>query len=188
MNQPPPMAKRIPEDQPFVVKHSMAKRSLTFLPFIAIFLCLGACMAGSTLASVDPDPGLVVVGLLIVVFGAGFPFGVMWLTFGSAPVLAVGPHGLWIKTRPTRGQAVFLPWEAIAVIERRRWLWEKMVAVTPLDPRATANTGLFTAIDSSVLSAVYGTGMVATMTFADRKEQEILGAIHHFSGGRFPNR
>lgn len=184
MHQPSPMAKRIPEDQPYVVRHSMAKRSLTFIPVILIFGCMGLSLAVLGLGSEPPEPGVAVVGVLSALLGIGVPFGVMWLSFGNAPVLAVGPHGMWIKTRPTRGQAVFLPWEAVAVIERRRWLWEKMIAVKPVDPRTVANTGVFTAVDSGLLTAFYGTGMVATLTFASRPEHEILAAIAHYSAGR----
>ena len=67
----------------------------------------------------------------------------------GGPVLAVGPRGLWIKTRPTRGQAMWLPWEAIARIYRRRWSLEKMVCVQPPDPRVGSGLGSYTAVDSA---------------------------------------
>jgi hypothetical protein len=101
-------------------------------------------------------------------------------------VAAAGPAGLWIKTRPTRGQAIWLPWEGIERVYRRRWGLEKMVCVKARDPRAGSNLGAFTAVDSSMQQLFFGSGFTATCTYADKPETEIVGALIHFSAGRCP--
>jgi hypothetical protein len=79
-----------------------------------------------------------------------------------------------------------LPWEGIERVYRRRWSFEKMFCVKARDPRAGANLGVFTALDSSMQQLVFGSGFTATANFADRPEQEILAALTHFSAGRCP--
>ena len=182
------MVKRIPEDQPFTVRPSAGKRGLVFGGLFLFLMLLMACPFGLTVADGDDDAllifgfGLGIVGLVIA---ALFGFQI-WLLASGGPVLAVGPTGLWIKTRPTRGQAVWLPWEAIERVYRRRWALEKVVCVKPRDPRAIGNLGAYTALDSSMQQAVFGTGLTATVNFADRSEAEIMQAISHYSAGRCP--
>ncbi|SCL39983.1 hypothetical protein GA0070624_6757 [Micromonospora rhizosphaerae] len=108
----------------------------------------------------------------------------LWLISSGGPVLAVGPAGLWIKTRPTRGQAIWLPWEAIDQIYRRRWGLEKMLCVRARDPRAGGDLGAFTALDTGMSQALFGTGFTATVNFADRSEKEIMEAVLRHSAGR----
>ncbi|MEV0392198.1 hypothetical protein [Polymorphospora rubra] len=49
-----------------------------------------------------------VIGCLLAL--VGLPSAVqLWLIGSGGPVLALSPAGLWIRTRPTRGQAVWLP-------------------------------------------------------------------------------
>jgi hypothetical protein len=178
-----PVTKRIPEDQPFIVRPSVQKRILLFggisLFFALLIGCLPAAGSGELLV------GLAIVGCALVFFGLIFGLQV-WLMTSGGPVLAVGPAGLWIKTRPTRGQAIWLPWEAVAQVYRRRWALEKMVCVRPHDPRTGTNLGAFTALDSSMQQLFFGTGFTATLNFADRSEAEIMGAIAHFAAGRVP--
>ncbi|MEV0329243.1 proline-rich domain-containing protein [Micromonospora echinospora] len=190
---PAPTAKRIPEDQPFVVRPSVAKRGLLMGGVVLALLSPIVCLAGIGMAnSADPDTRanavLAVVGILVCLLAAvGLPLGIqLWLIASGGPVLALSPAGLWIRTRPTRGQAVWVPWEAVAQIRRRRWSFEKMLVVQLRDPRMLQNLGAYTALDSSMLSAFYGSGLVSTLNFADRSEQEIVAAVTHFSAGRCP--
>ncbi|SCG42082.1 hypothetical protein [Micromonospora halophytica] len=188
---PAPVTKRIPEDQPFVVRPNVAKRGLVMGGVVAVLLVPILCILGvGLLGGTDEQArGSAVAGLLALVgcllVAIALPIGLqLWLIGSGGPVLALGPAGLWIRTRPTRGQAVWLPWEAVAQISRRRWSLEKMLVVKPYDQRALQNLGTFTALDSGLLSAFYGSGLVATLNFADRPESEILAAVAHYSAGR----
>ena len=187
---PPAVAKRIPEDQPFVVRPNTVKRVLHVCA-VAAPLSAIASVAGAVLLSEVTSHSVAILGslslficvLALVVAGLGFP---LWLIASGGPLLAVGPTGIWIKSRPARGQAIWLPWEGIAHISRRRWSLEKMVVVKPRDPRADSNLGAFTAVDAGLLKLFYGSGFTATLNFADKPEAEIMAAITHFSAGRCP--
>lgn len=175
------MTNRIPEDQPFVARHSVKKRVLLFGGISGGIALLFAAFVG--IASGDLLIGLATFGCFAVMFG--LIFGVQIALFATGgPVLAIGPAGLWIKTRPTRGQAIWLPWEAIERVYQRRWALDKMLCVKPRDPRTGANLGTFTALDSGMQQLVFGTGFTAPLNFADRPEAEIISAVAHFSGGR----
>ncbi|MEU2661753.1 hypothetical protein ACLQ20_01775 [Micromonospora sp. DT46] len=188
---PPPVTRRIPEDQPFVVRPNVAKRGLLMMGVVLVLILPIACCAGLGMVN-SSDPQLRsqsvvailgVVGCLLAL--VALPLGIqLWLIGSGGPVLALGPAGLWIRTRPTRGQAIWLPWEGVARISRRRWSLEKMLVVTPRDARALQHLGAFTALDSAALSAFYGSGLVATLNFADRSEAEIMAAVAHYSAGR----
>ncbi|HEU5109672.1 MAG TPA: hypothetical protein VFT95_14110 [Micromonosporaceae bacterium] len=184
-----PVTKRIPEDQPFIVRPSVGKRVIQFGVILGVLALLIACPIGM-LAATDPGTDgvavtLGVLGCLLVFFGALMALQV-WLLTSGGPVLAAGPHGLWIKTRPTRGQAIWLPWELVARVYRRRWALDKMVCVQPRDPRVGGNLGAFTAIDASMQQLFFGSGFTATLNFADRPESEIMGALAHYAAGRCP--
>ncbi|MEV0393405.1 hypothetical protein [Polymorphospora rubra] len=182
---PVPVTKRIPEDQPFIVRASAGKRILQFGLLTLFVLAAPGCSLG-LLAFTSGESALPILGILgaLAVF-MGLLFGLqVYLLVSGGPVLAVGPAGLWIKTRPTRGQAVWLPWEAIEQIYTRRWAFDKNVCVKPRDPRTGGNLGAFTAVDSGMQQLVFGTGFTAPLAFADRPEREIMGAIVHFSAGR----
>jgi hypothetical protein len=178
------VSKRIPEDQPFIVRPSVRKRGLLFGGLLLFVVLVLACLMGLAASdSTDVGPLLGMVGCFAVFSGLLIGFQ-LWLITSGGPVLAVGPSGLWIKTRPTRGQAIWLPWEAIDQIYRRRWSLEKLVCVKPRDPRTTGSLGAFTALDSGIQQLFFGTGFTATLNFADRSESEIMQAISHFSAGR----
>lgn len=189
---PAPTATRIPEDQPFVVRPSVAKRGLFLGGVAAVLIGPVTCIAGLALASsAESGRGDAVLGAVALagclLAAVGLPFGIqLWLISTGGPVLALSPAGLWIRTRPTRGQAVWVPWEAVARISRRRWGIEKMLVVQLRDPRMLQNLGTYTALDSSMLAAFYGSGLVSTLNFADRPEQEIMAGVAHYSAGRCP--
>ncbi|WP_189040149.1 hypothetical protein [Micromonospora sonchi] len=159
---------------------------VALLLIVPIACCIGAGVMGSADSGSGALLGFLgLLGCLLAVIC--LPLGIqLWLIGSGGPVLALGPAGLWIRTRPTRGQAIWLPWEGIAQISRRRWSLEKMLVVKPRDTRALQNLGAYTALDSAGLSAFYGSGLVATLNFADKSEAEILAAVAHFSAGRCP--
>jgi hypothetical protein len=189
--QPYPVVNRIPEDQPFVVRHSRRKRGVlvgsvalaleVMMVGIAGLVLVGRAADGTGLEIGD---ALIALAGIAVVFAAVFGGFFLFQTSGG-PVLAAGPAGLWIRTRPTRGQAIWLPWEAIALISRRRWGVEKMLVVRPRDRRAE-NLGVLTAFDGSIARAVYASGFTATINMADRPEAEILQAVAYFAANRVP--
>ena len=183
---PPPVTKRIPEDLPFVVFPSLRKRMIFFGLVLLVIVLIFACPLGFAMSSSgDVAPFLAILGCVVVSFG--LLIGIqLYLISSGGPVLAVGPVGLWIKTRPTRGQAIWLPWEGIERVYRRRWSFEKMVCVKARDPRAGSNLGAFTALDSSMQKLFFGSGFTATANFADKPEQEIMAALAHYAAGRCP--
>lgn len=185
-----PLARRIPGNLPFVARPSAFKRVLVLAPIGLLLLLVIGCPATLVLTADGPDHTsgdiVALVALLLcmaVVFALVTGLQIFLVTSGG-PVLAAGPAGLWIKTRPTRGQAIWLPWEGIERIRRRRWGLEKMVVVKPRDPRVEGGLGAFTAVDSAVLKLFYGSGFTATLNFADRSEDEILAALRQYGAGR----
>jgi hypothetical protein len=180
------VTKRIPEDQPFIVRASVGKRLLQF-GLLGLFIAVVvACPLGLATADSGDASGLLpALGCLLVLFVGLFGLQVYLLTSGG-PVLAVGPYGVWIKTRPTRGQAIWLPWELIERVYPRRWALEKMVCVKPRDPRVGGNLGAFTALDSSMQQLFFGSGFTATLNFADKPEAEIMAALRGYAAGRCP--
>ncbi|MEU3453264.1 hypothetical protein ABZ671_06640 [Micromonospora sp. NPDC006766] len=181
---PAPTAKRIPENLPFVVRPNLGKRALLFGGLLLFVGLVTACPLGLAASSAGDAALLFVVIPMVMLFFA-VPVGLqLWLISSGGPVLAVGPDGLWIKTRPTRGQAIWLPWAAIERIYLRRWSLEKMLCVKPRDPRVGSGLGAFTALDSGLQQAFFGTGFTATVNFADRPEAEIMRAVVGYAAGR----
>jgi hypothetical protein len=176
---------RIPDDLPFVARPSALRRGAVLGAFVLGAVLLLACVLGLAADENSAGPGamIAVVAVLGLLLAAVFGLQV-WLLTSGGPVLAVGPAGLWIKTRPTRGQAMWLPWEAIEVIYRRRWGFEKMLCVKPWAPNTGAHLGAFTAFDAGIGEAVFGTGLTAPLRFGDRREADILAAVAAFSAGR----
>ncbi|MFJ8580164.1 hypothetical protein [Micromonospora sp. NPDC093277] len=184
--QPPPWqapatrtAKRIPEDLPFVARPSLRKRGLALGGITLLVGLVMACPLG-----LAGDASVLLIIPVIMLFFALVVGLQLWLVSSGGPVLAVGPDGLWIKTRPTRGQAIWLPWAAIERIYLRRWALEKMVCVKPRDPRTASGLGVFTDLDSGLQQAFFGTGFTATANFADRSEDEIMRAVVGYAAGR----
>jgi hypothetical protein len=175
-----------------VARPSAVKRALVMVPIaVAVLLVIG-CPAALVLTAGGPNHTsgdivalVALMSCLVVVLGSALAVQIFLVSSGG-PVLAAGPAGLWIKTRPTRGQAIWLPWEGIEQIRRRRWGLDKMVVVKPRDPRVEGSLGAFTAVDSAMLKLFYGSGFTATLNFADRSEDEILAALREFSAGRTP--
>lgn len=175
--------------RPNAVKRGLLLGAVALLPLLLIACGVGVALLGSDTSSSGGGGSalapLAFFGCMLAVIAASLGFQ-LWLIASGGPVMAVGPAGMWIKSRPTRGQAIWLPWEGIAQISRRRWSLEKMVVVKARDPRADSNLGAFTAVDAGLLKLFYGSGFTATLNFADKPEAEIMAAITHFSAGRCP--
>jgi len=183
-----PMTRRIPEDQPYVVRPSAIKRGLAYAKIVSV---LALVVSGPGALANISDPGTALLNMLGVV---GFVLAIsvlplgpqLWLLSSGGPVLALSPAGLWIRTRSSRGQAIWLPWEAVAQIGRQRRGMENTLLIQPGDPRTVRQFGAATVIDRSPLSGIYGSCLTAPLNFADRPEEEILAAVRRFSAGRCP--
>lgn len=174
-----------------MVRASPGKRALRYGVIALVFVFLIACLVGAAMAF-SPEPasgGEVVrtlvraagVPLLLLSVGMGFQ---TWLIVSGGPVLALSPAGVWIRTRPSRGQAIWLPWEGIEQISRRRWSVEKYLVVKPRDPRTVQNLGAVTEMEMGLLLGYLGSPLIATLNTADKSEAEILAAVTRFSAGR----
>jgi hypothetical protein len=181
------VAKRISDNLPLVVYPSLAKRSLQFGGLALFFLLGGAFEIVAAFA--DRSRGHTVqfvITAIPMLVGAVALAAQLYLSVSGGPILAADHAGLWIKTRPTRGQAIWLPWEGIEQIYRRRWAVEKNLCVKARDPRARANLGAYTTFDASMQRLVFGSDFSATLVFGSRSEQEIMAAIVALSAGRCP--
>jgi hypothetical protein len=195
VTNPYPVVDRIPEDQPYIVR--LNSRKLIIRVGVAAVV-LGVIMAAISFAALADDSlgaafGMLGFTVLIVVLMV-VPT-VRMVTAG--PVLAVGPAGLWIKTRPGgRRQAIWLPWESIAMITRfsRQVNFaeqDRYLVVRPADPRASQGLGAASAIGNALwrMSSVFSTmpdGFVATIKHSDRPEAEILQAVAYYAANRVP--
>jgi len=180
---PPRLITRIPGNLPFVVRPNGLKRGLViFLVLLLPVIVLAGVM--STRYDVDTT-GWALLGVtmlaLVLLFG-----GELWSNVRGGPMLALAPDGLWIRTRPTRRQAVWLPWEGIAAISRQSRGLEKLLVVQPQDPRTHRTPDGQLTIDPALFKALLGANPVASLRFADKPKEEILAAVHHFSAGRCP--
>jgi hypothetical protein len=182
--QPYPIYPRIPDDQPFIVNISLKKWGLRAGLGGGVLVVMFLCLAGVVGSDAGIGAALVLIGLavLVVVLVAVQ----IWRQSSGGPVLAAGPAGLWIRTRQSHGQAIWLPWEAIASISRRRWRYDKVLVVQPRDPRATKGLGARTALSMFNNSIAFGDGFIASLNMADKKEDEILQAIAYFAANRVP--
>nr|WP_296072164.1 hypothetical protein [uncultured Actinoplanes sp.] len=186
MNTHYPIARRIPDDQPFVVRPHLGKRvalaaGITGALSLFLLCLLGLAAAGEQDADVT---GLLGVWLFLTLLLAAVFGGLMWLRLAGGPVLAAGPEGLWIRTRQTPGQAIWLPWSHIERISRRRWYFDRMLVVHPMDRRLQDNLGDFTLFDAGLARSFHGSGFTAAVNFADRTEAEILQAVAWFAANR----
>ena len=185
MNTLYPVARRIPDDQPFLVRPHLGKRIGLAAAIVGGLSLFVLCVLGLAAVGEDADvPGLLEAWLVLTVFLA-LVFGLLtWLRLSGGPVLAAGPDGLWIRTRQTPGQVIWLPWGHIAQISRRRWFLDRMLVVHPIDRRLQDNLGGFTLFDAGAARSFYGSGFVAALNFADRTEAEILRTIADYAANR----
>lgn len=179
--------KSIPTDLPFVVRHRLGKRMVPTLPVVGALSIVGLCGGGTVLARAE-DVAQALTGVLLaaacLAASVVTPYLLMRAVFGRRPVLAVGHEGLWISTRPARGRAIWLPWGAIARIDRRARLWDRMLVITPYGAQVTKRMGGYSGIDQIMLDAVWSGTFTASMTFCDRTEEQVLLALRHYSAGR----
>ncbi|MEV0648609.1 hypothetical protein AB0I28_25440 [Phytomonospora sp. NPDC050363] len=180
------IAKRIPEDLPFVLRPSKGRTALiqggsmsvALLPFLC---CIGVLTSG---AGIMDTPSILLALLLPLVLLAPLFLLVWLLAVLGGPTLAADEHGLWIRARKMPVKAIWLPWESIARIYTRRWMLDRAVCVQPHDPAAGSGTGIWAAMDQGMAQTLLGSKFNASATLGDKREPEILAALAHFSRGR----
>lgn len=181
---------RIPADQPLVVQPSVGRQWLMAGPLtIGTFALIGLTAAPWVAGSVGTGPvEVVAVTGCFAVFGVLLAWLQVALQHRAGPVLAAGPAGLWIRLRPMRAPGIWLPWEAVAEVYRRAWWPERYLCVRTYDPRVGQDLGGLGGLDASVNKSVFGTGLLVSLSTADRPEDEIAAALAHFAAGRVPLR
>jgi hypothetical protein len=184
-----PLTERIPTDLPLVVHHNVGKRLLVYgLAYFA--WCLVLLGLAALLALTTAGRGVIVVvvaaGCLVPV--VGFLLGVyLWALVSRGPVLAAGPAGMWVKCRSLPVQAVWLSWEAIALVSRSRWwAFEKRIKIRPRDPNILRQLGPTSRFDATIGWWYFGPPLSAMLSFTDRSESAVMAAIARYSAGRFP--
>ena len=185
---PFPVVKDIPEDQPFVVHRNPARRLLVAGPVwavlqLALLVLVIVAFAGGDDTG-DSGAGQAVLDFVVisVVLALFFSGALLPVLAGRAPVLAIGPAGLWVRTRPVFGKAVWLPWEAILLISRRRFGFDRMLIVRPRDERVAALSRYGTGFNR----AFQRSGFMTSLNMSDRTEAEILQAVAYFAANRVP--
>jgi hypothetical protein len=185
---PYPVVQDIPEDQPFIVRRNPTRRLLVAGPVWAVlqaaFLVLVIVVFAGGDGTGDSSLGQVVLDLVVfsVVLALFFSSALLPLLAGRAPVLAIGPAGLWVRTRPVFGKAVWVPWEGILLISRRRFGFDKMLIVRPRDERVAS----LSRSGSGFNRALYRSGFMTSLNMSDRTEAEILQAVAYYSANRVP--
>ncbi|GIF51962.1 hypothetical protein DFJ67_3775 [Asanoa ferruginea] len=173
-----PAPRRIPDDQPFLVRLNLSRLSLAWV--VAWIVILGPQVL---LIADFWVPAAISTALALIVL-------VIYLATNArrGPILGVGPPGVWVSRR-VRGfirvgpqfEATFLPWSSIERIYLRRILVDKRVCVreTGWRPRLGARPDVFEVVDYA-----YRTPFNASLTFADRPADEITAAITQHGLGK----
>ncbi|GAA3196942.1 hypothetical protein ACFO1B_00905 [Dactylosporangium siamense] len=164
---PPAPRRQIPGDLPFVVRRSAGRLSVSMgSVFALIWALLTGQLAFGLLAGESQDrTGGDVVAVVVGGFCAAVIFAVAALIvvriiLSNGPVLALDHSGLWIKnSQAVWGKAVWIPWESVERVARRRFLGARMIAVFAGRVR-----------------------YLAPLRLNDRTESEILGALAQFGG------
>ncbi|MEV0134343.1 hypothetical protein AB0H83_38520 [Dactylosporangium sp. NPDC050688] len=163
---PPPPRRRIPEDLPFVVRRSTGKVALLYGAIYFMCWVLVTVQVAVSLLTDSPDStggdtvAAVAVGVCgLVVFGAMVAITVR-LVVGNGPVLALDHAGLWVKNSTGMfARAVWLPWESVEQVRRRRVVIFRMLVVT-----------------------AGGVRYLVPLRLNDRTDPEIVAAVDRFGG------
>jgi hypothetical protein len=188
--EPPELVKRIPHDQPLVLKSRFGRFLLVFGALflgIPLVILLGAAMLLFAVTGIGfGDLSLIV----LVAYGALVLVGLLQMAIligmgmAGGPVLAANTEGLWIRVRKWPARSVYLPWPMIARIYPRRWLWDRAICVVALDPRAGSQAGVFARIDMAMQNALVGSRLTASTFYSGRRADDVLQELHRLSGGR----
>lgn len=186
----PELVKRIPDQQPLVLKSRFGRFFAVFgtlflgFPFVVVLGVSVLLFAVTGIGFGDLS--------LIVLAGYGFLafFGLLQMAIlmsmglAGGPVLAANTEGLWIRARKWPARSVYLPWPMVARIYPRRWLWDHAICVVALDPRAGSQAGVFARIDMAMQNALLGSRLTASTFYSGRRADDVLMELHRLSGGR----
>lgn len=182
---PPPnlIAGRIPETKPYVVGINRGKAAALWGSVAVYTVLMWIGLISYVFVSSDNNPLPIV--LLPALLSSGTILFLWYVTVSGGPHLALNPYGMWIRARKWPVKSVFLPWESIArIYVGRAGLADRALCVEPRDPRAASGLGAFAAFDQKMQRWLTGAKLTASVKFADRPEQESVGAVRHFSAGR----
>jgi hypothetical protein len=127
-------------------------------------------------------------GAFAIVVVAAVVFTVtVWARVNGGPLLAATPWGLWVRTRPGPGQAIWLPWVAIASMQTRRRGNRTAFVITPRDPTlGRMRLGVWTALAGGWQHLVFGRGFAVRVSLADRWTREVLAMALHYASVDVP--
>lgn len=175
---------RIPETEPYVVSMNKAKMSAIWGSVVGFTVLMWVGLFSVTYDSSEtfnPLPIMLPAALISI----GVNCFLWYVTVSGGPQLALNPYGMWIRARKWPVKSLFLPWASIArVYVRHAALADRALCVVPRDPRVGSGLGAFASYDQALQRAFTGAKLTASVRFADRPEQEILGAVSHFAAGR----
>lgn len=174
---------RIPEGQPFSVGTNVAKVVGAYLA-IGAFTVVASCYLGRFSVDSEDEVSRVATWGCLTATGAAVFGLLLWMNFFGGPRMAANPDGLWLRTRPTRGQAIWLPWDAIERIYPDRVMGQQVLCVRTRDSRIGAGLGAYTALDTAVQRALLDTRLAVPMKYADHSQWEILQALAVHANGR----
>ncbi|MFC0007014.1 hypothetical protein [Micromonospora siamensis] len=181
---PVPVARRIPEGQPFVVWPDVRRRALRGAALLAApplgLAVTGVVVGGPVAALAVPAVGWCL--LLALLF---------WLSNPNTPTLAAGPDGLWVRARAFRGQVVHLPWSDVALVHQRWYGGERVLCVEPRDRGLFRRLGLLAWLDAYApgpagRGRVPHPGFTARLRHTDRSTPEVVAALRRYARGRAP--
>jgi hypothetical protein len=178
--QPYVLAKRVPEDLPYVLRPQV--RLVVFrlgLPYLLVLLLFTCGLVGR---QPDASTELLVVWLAFAAFLGVLSVATIALRLTGGPLLGLHEHGVWVRTRRSPGQAIWLPWPTIEYVQRRRGRRGYLV-IRPRDLRLGGlRLGAWTRISLVNQETFLGPGFVVLPGFAGERAETVLGAMAHYSG------
>jgi hypothetical protein len=186
----PELVKRIPDDQPLVLRHRAGRFVAVFGSlYVGVPLVLGVgalALLGGT--NGDGFRSIGWLGLLpfaILVVGGFLQLGIV-LAFGlpGGPVLAANDRGVWVRAGKWPARSLFLPWPAVARVYTRRWFWDRAICVLPHDGRVGTNAGARARVDMGLQKALFGTRLTASAFYCGRRADDVLADLYRLSAGR----
>lgn len=171
--------KRVPGDLPFVIRPRFGWWLVRYLLPVALLL------TPAILLFVYGHPAgalaLLVVGFAIYLVAFGFR---VFSQVAGGPFLAADRDGIWLRAQKWPVKAAYIPWELVAEIRTKRWLFDKVLVVVPRDERAGKLTNAWGAIDQARTTAFFGGPLVASVAFGDTSADDALGKLADLSFGR----
>ncbi len=181
--QPPAVLTQVPQDEPYVVRPNGYGYAKLFCSLLAALLISPVVVwVVLNLILGPPWSGMSLILWISVLFNAGIVGFVWWVASGGGPRLAVGPHGLWLRSVNWPVQAINLAWPDIQAV----WLSPRSgLCVQPRDPDLIARLGQRAIREARSQSGRHGCPLVVPLgRHSDRPIPEVLAAVTHWAAGR----